>query len=490
MKSQHDPEQEQGGGPPAPPSLHPQDTVQEASGPPLQVFPHPPQRPPRPWGNPWVVLGAVILALALLASLGVLLIPGLLQHPTAPASTTATLPAATTPVPTTPGQTMTPAPATSPTTVPMPPTQKSCPPAGTARAAVMAPLVLGSHANLVYVESQVEGTNPTAGLLKRYDPATRSTTVMASVPSPIYEAQVSADGQWVLFTSTVFQRPAIQMVRMDGQGLQTLYCSARPGQDVAADLEWSPDQKYLAFTDGSEGVYLLTVATGAYRLEVPNSNDTFYNPRIWLDTTHLYLLAGPGEGGWPYLDLLDIHTGKVQQVRTLPLGCADFDSSIDGTQLFMSECVSGMGLKGPSSIRVQPATGGPTTTIYSTPTSAITYLRVASRTTLLFVISNAGVGSSDTSRNGVWKINIDGTGLTRLTTQTAGEDIMFNRYTQYVWSTVSRDGKSYAIEMSKEAGAYSRISSLLIGSMNGGPLVAFATQSERGSVAIVGWTSM
>lgn len=390
----------------------------------------------------------------------------------------------------TPGKTSSPGrTATSePTTVPMPPTQTSCPPAGTARAAVMAPLVMGRHANVVYVENPGEGANPTAGLLKRYDPATGSTTVIASMPSPIYEAQVSADGQWVLFTSTVSNRPAIQLVRRDGQGLQTLYCSARPGQDVAADLEWSPDQHYLAFQEGGGRVYLLTVATGAYRLEVPSSNNTFYIPRTWLDTTHLYLMAGPGEGGYPYLDLLDIRTGKVQQVLTLPLGCADFDSSIDGTQLFTSECVFSMGLKGPSSIRVQPATGGPATTIYSTPTYAITNLRVASRTTLLFVIRNTGVGSSDTSRNGMWKMNTDGTGLTRLTTQTAGEDILFNRYTQYVWSTVSRDGKSYAV--SKEAGPSTRISSLLIGSMNGGPLVAFATEPERGFVAIVGWTSM
>ena len=57
----------------------------------------------------------------------------------------------------TPGQTVTPTTGTTPTTgvtpttVPMPPTQTSCPPAGTARGAVIAPLVRGSHANVVYV---------------------------------------------------------------------------------------------------------------------------------------------------------------------------------------------------------------------------------------------------------------------------------------------------------------------------------------------------
>ena len=227
----------------------------------------------------------------------------------------------------------------------------------------MAPLVLGSHANVVYLESQGEGTNPYAGLLKRYDAITGNSKMIASVPSSIYEAQVSADGQWVLFMSTVSGRPAIQLVRMDGQGLQTLYCSAKTGQNVPAGLQWSPDQQYLAFQEDGGSVILLTLATGAYRIEVPKSYNVFYIPRTWLDTTRLYLLAGPGEGGWPYLDLLDIRTGAVQQVMNLPPGCADFDSSIDGMQLFASACVSGMGLKVPSSIRVQPAIGGPTTTI-------------------------------------------------------------------------------------------------------------------------------
>jgi hypothetical protein len=113
MKTLHDIEQKQGVGPPAPTSLHSQDTVQEASGPPAQIFPQPPQRPPRPRRNRWVVIGAVVLALALMLSLGVFLIPGLLQRPSSPGTPTATPPAATaptTPVPTTPGADVTPTP--------------------------------------------------------------------------------------------------------------------------------------------------------------------------------------------------------------------------------------------------------------------------------------------------------------------------------------------------------------------------------------------
>ena len=115
-----------------------------------------------------------------------------------------------------------------------------------------------------------EYANPIATILKRYDTTTGSTTVIVTVPAYRDDAQVSADGQWVLFATISHRSFAIQLVRMDGQGLQTLYCSS--SGETVWDLEWSPDQKYLAFKDGFQNVYLLTVATGAYRLEVPPSS--------------------------------------------------------------------------------------------------------------------------------------------------------------------------------------------------------------------------
>lgn len=355
----------------------------------------------------------------------------------------------------------------------------------------MAPLVQGGHPNVVYMQNQWEGNNPnpTAAILKRYDTSTGNTIVIATVPA-IDEAQVSADGQWILFTSAISHRSsAIQLIRMDGQGLQTLYCSS--SSEPVFGLEWSPDQKYLAFKDGFQNVYLLTVATGAYRLEVPPSNTTWYVPRTWLDNTHLYLTPYSAIGPPPLeVFLLDISTGKVQQVLASPGLAGDFDSSIDGTQMFSSQYVFGeLVTKGPSSMRVQPATGGPARVIYSTPIDAIRSLRVVSRTSLLFVIHNTGV-NVDRSHNGLWKINTDGTGLTRLTTETAEEETTFNQYTQYIWSTVSPDGKSYAVQLSKNTSSSSRTIALLIGSMNGGSPITIATQPYTDQVPLVGWTSM
>ena len=122
---------------------------------------------------------------------------------------------------------------------------------------------------------------------------------------------------------------------------------------------------------------------------------------------------------------------------------------------------------------------------------AITNLRVASPETLLFVIYNTGVGNIDTSHNGLWKVNTDGSGLTRLTTQTAGEITSFNPYTQYVWSTVSRDGTFYAVEVSNYSNSADLSFSILIGPMNGGvPFTLAKGTTHTGTVDIAGWTTL
>lgn len=395
--------------------------------------------------------------------------------------------------PSTTDQTGTPTTGVTPTTAPMPTTQTSCPPAGTARGAVFATLVRGNNANVVYVSNQGMVDNPVSATLKRYDIATKSETVIVTLQhTSIHDAQVSADGQWVLFGATVDNRSAIQLIRMDGQGLQTLYCTASGAQNGAANIEWSPDQKYLAFMEGGN-VYLLNVTTGAYKLEVPFSNMRGYIPRTWLDNTRLYMTPYVPSEPLPLdLSLLDITSAKVQQVLNSPATCGDFDSSIDSTQLFTSECVFRMPVtEGPSSIKVQPATGGSATTIYTTPTYGITTLRVASHNTLLFVIYNTGVGSVDTSHNGLWKLNTDGTGLTRLTTQPAGETTFFNFYTQYFWSTVSRDGTFYAVQVINYTSSTDRPISILIAPMSGGtPFTLAKGTTNTGTVDIAGWTTM
>src|SRR5690349_18455782 len=77
--------------------------------------------------------------------------PGTTQNPGAsPTATSGQTPTA----PTKGASTGTPGTAPVSTTLPLPPTLTSCPALGTARAAVTAPLALGTHQNIVYIVKQ------------------------------------------------------------------------------------------------------------------------------------------------------------------------------------------------------------------------------------------------------------------------------------------------------------------------------------------------
>src|SRR5207249_3557454 len=88
-----------------------------------------------------------------------------------------------------------------------------------------------------------------SGTLKRYDTHTKTATKILSLSNKnFYSAQVSADGQWVLFvtqSSTSTGQHKLQLVRMDGQDLQTLYCNSTSIDQV----QWSTDQKHIVFEE-------------------------------------------------------------------------------------------------------------------------------------------------------------------------------------------------------------------------------------------------
>jgi len=370
----------------------------------------------------------------------------------------------------------------------------------------MAPLALGKQDSFVYIEGkQPYAQGSSAYTLKRYTVTTRTATTIISGPESLaFGGQISADGQWVILNPFILGQRAIQLVRMDGQGLQTLYC----GQD-SGWIQLSPDNKYVAFVDiAGQGqstwtFKLLNTTTGTILTKPHDRTHVLEFPLAWLDSTHLYVISGLvlGEGS-DNLSLLDITTGTSKQVLSLPPHCIDATHSLDGTQLFTSrvaQCAFEWGdtdpthiNRGPSSIQVLSATGGPVKTIYSTPTDAIIALRAATSTSLLLIIHNA---STDISHNGIWKMNTDGTGLTRLSSEA---DIIKDAVNEGVgfawpfgwnmdqpWANASRDGAYYSIQVYNYKGNGS--ARLLIGSMNGGAPVTFASGPVE---ALVGWTTM
>jgi pimeloyl-ACP methyl ester carboxylesterase len=417
----------------------------------------------------------------------------------------------------------------------MPPTQISCPAVGAARAAVAVPLDMGNHQNLVYtynIGTFHSGTDNGAvsGILKRYDITTGTKTEIINLPhTSISQAQISTDGQWILFISQVSGNSAIQLIRMDGKGLQTLYCS-QPSMQIAT-ISWSPDKKLLAFNEEKaqdflgvlSSIFILNTTNGTLQTEfiqppnIENPPDPHeehlneYQIEGWLDNTRMYMSNVQAEFSVsPHrTDIFILNTTKgtnqtsqsLQRVTNLNVTNygLDFSSSIDGTQLFVSVCdgCGQGGPLGPSSIMVFPATGGSPQTIFNNSEFAITAIRVISPTTIL--LNNENLDASDPNQNGVWKINTNGSGLTQLSSN--GSDTFNLSFFQEApslcigggcmrssWTNSSRDGHLFALLTDSIT---QRTQTIFIGSLNGGTTISIASASDDSAeLDIVGWTTM
>lgn len=392
----------------------------------------------------------------------------------------------------------TPTTASVPVTQPMPATETSCPAADTARAAVMTNLVLGQHNTFVYAvnEFQSSGGIPTLGTLKRYDVATNTKTVIKSIPNvSVGNAQISSNGQWILFTTYTNPQYKLQLVRMDGQGLQTLFCSSGASID---NPQWSFNMRTIIFSvrlsGNMEKVELLTINTGDLQtaLTVPYSGaGQGVHVETWLDNTHVYLTNFAVDSPHDTLYILNTNNGANQSLSSLPAlvhkTFGDFDSSVDGHQLYVDYGHCGIaGCNSPGNITMQTATGGTETTILNEAHYTITSIRSVTANTLLLTIANSQAGGgSDNSHNGLWKMQANGSGLTRLTTDPGNQSGSLNTWSQYPWSNVSRDNGSYALQL---IGAH--VFTLEFGSLSGGAPTVFASISDGTTLATIGWTTM
>jgi hypothetical protein len=110
----------------------------------------------------------------------------------------------------------------------------------------------------------------------------------------------------------------------------------------------------------------------------------------------------------------------------------------------------------------------------------------------LFLIQNV---NADSSHNGLWKVNTDGTGLTRLISEStlisdaANEEIGFTTGIPWAmahsWPDVSRDGAYYSLQVFNHANGPNK---LLIGAMNGGAPVTIASGPMQ--MLVAGWATM
>jgi len=368
----------------------------------------------------------------------------------------------------------------------------SCP----VHSAIMPPLPTVSHPSIIYL-SERGGlqTGMKDAQLIRYDTITKSKTILLSLVQSgeeISDAQLSTDGQWILFLVGSFSQNQtnLQLIRVDGQMLQTLLCV--PANEMS-NIRWSPDSQHVAFAVSApngqiSSIKVLELKTA--QQEVITANN--YRPYAWLDNTRLYVIKPPGNlpTSLQNLSLLDTSQGHAQKaVSFTPITsanalCGAFEKSTDSTQLFTSSCtpVEGNGCRGPatrgpSTLSVQPAIGGSSRNVYHNQDQAIMALHPINSQTLLLYIENT---SGNLSQNGLWKINADGSSLTRLTS-VAGQQCDDLGYPASHPQIVS-SGQYYALRTTNFTSLHQ---SLLVGSLNGNAPATFEMKDIREGVLIL-----
>jgi hypothetical protein len=366
----------------------------------------------------------------------------------------------------------------------------------------MAPLATQGHQTLVYIVNEAASTiHPMVATLKRLDIATSSKVEIVKLPTTsIVNAQVSTDGQWVLFVASSNNVNKLQLVRIDGQGLQTLYCTPT-NANLGGDVAWSNNQHTIVFSllgvNGGAvgGIYQLDIQTGKVQLDLTTPMHII----TMLDNTRVYVAVPATDAPSSTLAILDTSKGANQQTKDLnivfqqnpPNGnypCWDTDSSYDASMLYVSQCQavsssSGPGIagyKGPSTLGTQSPTGGTLHSIYTNSQLAILKVRAVSANTLLLQTKtvNTPYGSM---LNGLWAIRTDGTGRVRL----ASEGTL-NSYSQTPWANVARDGMQYAFQNVLPDGT-NRVG---FGSLDGTQTTIVEAVAGGGSTAaIAGWTT-
>lgn len=370
----------------------------------------------------------------------------------------------------------------------------------------------GNHQNLVYLTSSYDKNANELSAFQGYDISTRQSYEILKLPpgGHVDDAQISGDGQWLLLLVDYFSSKAspqsitkIQLVRVDGQYLQTLYCTPK----IIRGILWSPNMRTVVFNLLSPtGVinqktplimYELDTTVGELSPILNATAGTGYTPLFWVNQAGAstmfyatnYKLDGSGgplvtlPGNLYFFDL-NQKPPYTPVLTSKTTGCQTYTLSPDSTRLFISQCNPASGPQSPSTIQVQdishPLHPSPPTTILSSSTLAVFTITAISNTTLLIDVLNAG---GDSSQNGIWKMNMDGTGLKRLTASGLLDfDYPTSGAYQDPWTNISRNGQFYSI--SKWQG-----SRLAYGLLSGNESEIIPLPPSADIVGVIGWTT-
>jgi len=357
----------------------------------------------------------------------------------------------------------------------------------------MPALKLGTDPAIIYFDTTYTSSTTFFGVIKRYDTVKQQSVDVIALPGvKIEEAQVSADGQWILYIAYVTDHDELRLVRVDGQYEQTLlYAQPYEGFSYA---QWSPNEQFIFLNiqqpqNGPVTSYLLDLQHRHLQPELVQAHPSgsfFYAPRKWIDNTHVLLVGMPDI----YSDaqavfILDTSKGANQSPADLQVvypasgNSVDADSSEDGTQIFVNISSQQKG----TAITVEPISGGTSRTIFTSSTLAVNQIRVLPSHTLLLL-----AGSE------LWTIQSDGSGLRRILSSNDSRLFRsFSRYSQYAWSNVARDGSLFALQ-SNEMGVDTHSSSLDYGAFKDASLHPVASTYvglvlPNTDVYMAGWTT-
>jgi len=165
-------------------------------------------------------------------------------------------------------------------------------------------------------------------------------------------------------------------------------------------------------------------------------------------------------------------------------GCQTYTLSPDSTRLFISQCNYASGPQSPSTIQVQdishPQQPTPPRTILSSNILAVFAIAAISNTTLLLDVLNGG---ADSSQDGIWKMNMDGTGLKRLTASGLLDfDYPTSGAYQDPWTNISRNGQFFSV--SNWQG-----SRLAYGLLSGNESEIIPLPPSADIAGVIGWTT-
>ena len=152
----------------------------------------------------------------------------------------------------------------------------------------------------VYV-SDIDGAN-----LKRL------TTTTETESSPCW----SADGQSILFTSRVSGRAQLYTVPAFGGKMRRIATTG--ASSTITEPDWAPDGSQIIFTSQYRGGFsLCTVPAGGGQAEVLAEGE---DPS-WAPNSRTVVFARRVKGG-RVVSLLDVHTKRTKDVRTVPGSCS------------------------------------------------------------------------------------------------------------------------------------------------------------------------